>query len=604
MPPKSSARRAAGAPASTPQNGTGSGTSTPSTTPGPAGRPVQRLQSLKNRKPSGSIPAVNRPPSTLGGEQSKPVMKYKPKAVVRRSKEERDAIEKREQERLNERLREAAAMQRGRGNRGGRGAFRGRGGPMGGVGPFGGARRGRGGGFGGHGGGGGGFGGGGGGGGRSGFRSGFSGGGGGGGMDYDSEEDDEEGLRISIDQINLESDEEDEVDSKQIKGKMPMRSRDGLRPIRVTRLQHEERVISVNMESSTAKTDEVRQKLEAAKTEEAKKAKAAEAAAAPPVEEEPRVKAEPVDDADTPMADVPHDDDGFLPTQRVRVRRKVSSPRELSTPEPSQTEPQPEAEAEAETVQAEKPDQVRRDPRELLRTKEEIDEYDRHLEDLEYMRNLLYYERIEKSTRAATTAAEPATAGGEPAADTTTETGDGETEGAENDGEEEETYTNQALEGQLFLVQFPPMTPNLVLAKDKDPSPESSASAAQTQPEQPSQPAEVAVKTEDEEIQVVEDSASDAPKCITAATQWTIPAGRVGKLNVHKSGRITLDWGGIPFELDRATPVDFVQEAVIVSKPAEDEDGAPPRDESENKVWSMGQLAGKFTVSPNWDEIL
>lgn len=47
-----------------------------------------------------------------------------------------------------------------------------------------------------------------------------------------------------------------------------------------------------------------------------------------------------------------------------------------------------------------------------------------------------------------------------------------------------------------------------------------------------------------------------------------------------------------------------LSEAVIVSRPPEEEDGAPPRDDSENRVWSMGQLCGKFTVMPNWDDIL
>lgn len=588
MPPKASARRAAprqsGESASTPTNTAGTqaapqNASENSATPGPAGRPVQRLQSLKSRKPSGSIPPASRPPSALGGEQAKPVMKYKPKAVARRSKEERDAIEKEEQERLNERLREAAAIQRGRGNRGGRGAFRGRGGPigMGANGPFGsgfgGARRGRGGSSGGP---GGGYGGGA----RSRFRSGISGGSH--GMDYDSDEDDEDGLRISIDQIGLESEDEDEDDTQRIKGKMPIRSRDGLRPVRVTRLQHEERVISVNMESSTARTDEIRQKVEEAKVAEEQ----AKTAAAQAVVDEPRVKAEPVDE-DTPMADVPLDDDGFLPTQKVRVRRKVSSPRDVATPEPTQTEPEPEP---VETLQ---PVAVARDPRELLRTREEIDEYDRHLEDLNHVRTLLYYEEIKKTTETATTEAEPPTADGEPAPEPTTETQD------EAEEENEDKTTNQALLGQLFLMQFPPMTPNLTIPDASTSQPPTSAAetqlARQTEPE---------VKPEGDDVQVLDENASETPKVITAATDWALPAGRVGKLNVHKSGRVTLDWGGISFDLDRATTVDFAQEALIVSSAPEPEDGAPPRDDSENRVWSMGQLCGKFTVMPNWDDML
>jgi DNA-directed RNA polymerase III subunit RPC4 len=398
-------------------------------------------------------------------------------------------------------------------------------------------------------------------------------------VDYDSDEDYDEGLRVSIDRIGLESEEDEEDDTRQIKGKMPIRSRDGLRPVRVTRLQHEERVISVNMESSTARTEEIRQKAEETKIAE-EKAKAAPTQA--PVEE-PRVKAEPVDEEDTPMTDVPHDEEDFLPTQKVRVRRKVSSPRDVATPEPVQSE------AEAEPLEALKPVAVTRDPRELLRTREEIDEYDRHLEDLNHVRNLLYYETIEKTTETA-----PSTADGEPAPEPTTETQD------ENEEEDEDDKTtNQALLGQLFLMQFPPMTPNLTIpdASTSQPSTSTAESQSALQPEPQ-------VKPEGDEVQVIDENASEIPKVITAATDWALPAGRVGKLNVHKSGRVTLDWGGINFDLDRATAVDFVQEALIVSSPPEEEAGAPPRDDSENRVWSMGELCGKFTVMPNWDDML
>ncbi|KAJ5159696.1 uncharacterized protein N7482_006700 [Penicillium canariense] len=580
MPPKASTRRAAPRPdestststnPASAQNAPEARTPAASATPGPAGRPsVQRLQSLKNRKPSGSIAPAGRPPSALGSEPPKPMMKYKPKAVGRRSKEERDAIERREQERHNERLREAAAIQRGRGNRGGRGTFRGRGGPMGmgANGPFGSgagaARRGRGGaswGPGGHGGPGGGA--------RSRFRSAISGGSR--GVDYDSDEDVDDELRVSIDRIGLESDEDEDDDdeSRDVKGKMPIRSREGLRPVRVTRLAHEDRVISVNMESSSSKAAEIRQKVEEAKAaEETGTAARAETA----VVGEPFVKPEPVDE-DTPMDEVPHDDDGFLPTQTVRVRRKLSSPRET---------------AESEAVVELAPQTVARDPRELLRTREEIDEYDRHLEDLDHIRNLLLYEEAEKTTETATADAEEPPAG-------ETASGDDET------GEQpEDQTTNQALLGQLFLMQFPPMTPNLTLPGPSEPQPSDTTAEPAAEATNPPE-----VKSEGDDVQVVDDGATQVPKVITAATDWALPAGRVGKLNVHKSGRVTLDWGGISFDLDRATSVDFVQEALIVSSRPEEEEGVPPKeDEGENRVWSMGQLCGKFTVMPNWDQML
>jgi DNA-directed RNA polymerase III subunit RPC4 len=145
------------------------------------------------------------------------------------------------------------------------------------------------------------------------------------------------------------------------------------------------------------------------------------------------------------------------------------------------------------------------------------------------------------------------------------------------------------------------MTPNLTIPDASTSQPPTSTGTTEPQPTRQPEPQ---VKPEDAEVQVIDENATETPKVITAATDWALPAGRVGKLNVHKSGRVTLDWGGISFDLDRATTVDFVQEALIVSSPPEEEDGAPPRDDSENRVWSMGELCGKFTVMPNWDEML
>jgi DNA-directed RNA polymerase III subunit RPC4 len=403
-------------------------------------------------------------------------------------------------------------------------------------------------------------------------------------FDDDSDEDDSRG-RLDINYINeLDDDEDYENLPMDIKGKLPYRPRrDGLLPYRVHRIEHEERVVSVNMESSSSRSAELRKKAEAEK--------AAEKGETTLVEEEEedaelRVKDEPVDDNDAPMVDaLPHvEDDGFLPAQNVRVRRKV--PPSPQKPKPRRTEP----------ISLE-PEQLKRDPRELLRTKEEIDEYDRHLEDLDYVRNLLFYEPPEKpDTPIETTPAETQTAAveAEPATAAQDEAEEGEKEDEED---EEDKLTNPKLLGQLFLMQFPPMTPNLTVPGSLTTVPASTPAPAPTAPGE--------VKTEDD-VQVVDADApgNETPAVITAGQDWALPAGRAGKLNVHKSGRVTMDWGGISFELDRAAAVDFVQEALIVSAPEPDVPGAPPKDETEQRAWSMGQLSGKFTVMPNWDQML
>lgn len=656
MPPKATPHRgAASASSSTRQQSTTTpapdasrNTATPGPGQGPGAstgagagtgprQPVQRLQSLKKRTPAGSItPAAGRSSATPGagvgaasGEQGKPTLKYKPRAVGRRSKEEREAIEKVEAERHRERVQEAAAKQRGQGDGpGGRGGpfGRGRGGQMGGsAGPLGmgmadrggGARRGRGGGR---------FGGGAGGPGagdsratstsrRSQTRSVIDMGSGAASRDASSDESDS-GLLVDIDQINLDSDEEglDDFENKKKKGKMPVADVDSqgeksLRPIRVERREHEERVVSVNMESSSSKSAELRNQ---AKTS----AKDDDALFVPQEEEEeqeqteekgvttgaqqPRVKEEPTEDGDYVMKDVPaaeEADDELLPVQKVKVRRKLSK----------------------------EPPSTPKDPKSLLRTKEDVEEYERHEQDLEVIKDLLFVEPKEPKEKEKEPRAEQPDV--EEGKREKPETGAAEEQGEEKPAEAEE-LENEKLSGQLFLVQFPPMTPNLLVPggggeTGEEPTeppnnPETTTTTNEVQPTEPT------VKRETDDAPEALDTARQQqqqppPKLVTAADSQ-LPAGRVGKLNVHASGKVTLDWGGISFELDKATDVDFLQEVLILSTPpqygaaatgaAGDAEGEEVKtleeEEGEGlkRVWAMGQLSGKFTVTPDWEKIL
>ncbi|OJJ97124.1 hypothetical protein ASPACDRAFT_62830 [Aspergillus aculeatus ATCC 16872] len=617
MPPKAPPRRggaaaaaaaagtrrttaAASASAAEPNNApTTESTTTTAAAAGPK-PPVQRLQTLKKRTPpSGSIarPSPTPAPGPPGSnEPAKPTLKYKPRAVNRRSKEEREAIEKLEAQRNRERLKEAAAIQRGRGGgqhgggRGGRGGMRGGmmgpgGGPLG---PgMGGARRGRGGAL------GGGFDS------RSRSRSVMDLGAtqvGEGGDGYVSSDESDGEVRVSIDRINLGSDDDDEVDNKDRKVKLEGRGGigvGGLRPLRLERHEHEERVVSVNMESSTTGAAEAKKKEAEAEKAEKKKKKKAEDDDALFVaqdddggedveenvdEEDQIVKEEPTDEEDQVMTDVPRADegatnvdDGLLPVQKVKVRRKLSPSKSVS--ESAVPSPEPE---------------VVIDPKSLLRTKEDIEEYERHEQDLEIVKTLFQKEPRPEAPEALAGAAEGAAEGEDKEKEK-------DKEGDEEEPKEEE---EDKLAGQLFLMQFPPLTPNLVL-----PGTETTDSHPTTTTETPA--TEQPVKREDE-MEIVDGdenatAAQGSAKVVTAADPGLL-AGRVGKLNVHASGRVTMDWGGISFELDRATAVDFSQEALIVSTPPNAGDEEFPDDEK--KVWAMGQLSGKFTVTPDWQKML
>jgi DNA-directed RNA polymerase III subunit RPC4 len=384
---------------------------------------------------------------------------------------------------------------------------------------------------------------------------------------------------LPIDRIELESDEEldDVADTK--KGKVPLRHADrekGLRPVRVERHEHVERVVSVNMESSTSKPAEAEAKYEDEVEESHPKKTGPEDDSLFVRDDdaiEPQVKEEPVDEDHTMTNAVPHDD-GFLPAQKVKVRRRLSP----KTPEP---EPAP--------VPPSKP--VAKDPRSLLRTKEDIEEYERHARDLEAILELLSVEPKESTAERLEPPAEGPT---EP----DTAVSDQEKEEKVEDAEEDET--KDKLAGQLFLMQFPPMTPNLIVPGTGNCSTEDAATEVQAVPVG-TRSGEAAVKLESGEVEILDGpdgTTSKAPSKILTAAGWQLSAGRVGKLNVHKSGRVTMDWGGISFELDRATPVDFLQEALIVSAP----EASTP--EEENRVWAMGQLSGKFTVTPDWEKML
>ncbi len=172
---------------------------------------------------------------------------------------------------------------------------------------------------------------------------------------------------------------------------------------------------------------------------------------------------------------------------------------------------------------------------------------------------------------------------------------------------------------RLFLLQFPPVTPFLI------------------DPNAPSSPAD-----DDEIIEVKQEgtlanaaaqqksaSASkptikkdpDAPSkftqrtdgILTASSKKRLPAGRVGKLNVHASGKITLDWGGTDMEVRLGTEVGFLQDAVLIEPPLDEErDGSPDMmhgvegtqaGKGKGTAYALGQVEGKMVVVPDFGKL-
>jgi DNA-directed RNA polymerase III subunit RPC4 len=81
------------------------------------------------------------------------------------------------------------------------------------------------------------------------------------------------------------------------------------------------------------------------------------------------------------------------------------------------------------------------------------------------------------------------------------------------------------------------------------------------------------------------------------------PPGRVGKLNVHRSGRVSLTWGGIKMTVSKGQYQEFLQDAVYLDPgeiPLEGSNDLP----DPGKVSSLGAIAGRYVVTPDWESLL
>ncbi|KAI5921407.1 RNA polymerase III RPC4-domain-containing protein [Camillea tinctor] len=87
---------------------------------------------------------------------------------------------------------------------------------------------------------------------------------------------------------------------------------------------------------------------------------------------------------------------------------------------------------------------------------------------------------------------------------------------------------------------------------------------------------------------------------ITQSTFDGLPPGGgfVGKLNVRKSGKVELDWGGTIMHLGMGTETEFLTSAIMV----EQHENADDPEESTGFAYGMGQVMGKYILTPVWDD--
>ncbi|EME48015.1 hypothetical protein DOTSEDRAFT_69821 [Dothistroma septosporum NZE10] len=574
---------------------------------------------------SGSTPAPSRPASASrpsSAARGRGGITSKPKFVGRRSQTARQELEQAEvkkkaaeaaaaAEEAKWNAREAKRFGYGRGGgdrgRGGRGRGRGRGGHMADSnrpreepvpsGPFSGgqaahdaaSRK-----YGSSGGGGGGGSGpvSGGGGGGPGNRSGYSGGGrsggggGGGGSGIKSESGVDSitgGMRIKAEDGGYISSDDDDADAKQQGPKANIdrlqvidleeqESQNAMVPVRLSRVPHKDRTIGLSAEDeglfdSSDQADGANDKKKGKQrvkdvvvTGSTRKSKRPTAYSSSDTDGETQIKEEPADD---------------------EVQTRPATPEPVLSNEPIAQRPMssPESRRKAKDRLKASADATHQDdeyfvsaPAPRFQTQAEKDEWERLQDDMRQLRK-------ELGALVPPSALNPPVAPGDTAMPESTP------------ALEKAKQIQAEREQHVYLFQFPPVLPSLkpVLVKT---DPETTEDA---------HPGGGPMEVDQEPEEITDDD--------PAYAQPKLPSGSVGKLRIHKSGKATLDWGGTPLVVAKGADATFLQNVMIGELP----DVKPPRDAKDPPVdtrnlsargLGMGQIRGKFVVTPDWVEIL
>lgn len=459
----------------------------------------------------------------------------------------------------------------------------------------------------------------------------------------DSEPDVAEGPRVSIEHINLVSD--DETDGEQLEVSHQNKSKEyevenkkeikipgwTLKPVRIDRLEHVERtagVLATGRKSITSTELRRRAKERAdaqgslfiSDNEEPQPAKAnpkLKAVKKPKdvefVRDERRWKGVYQDDEAGPrIKDEPNDDDQVAFDDIARVNLPGTS---------VQAESGAQALERVETAIPEKPsadDMDRREQRKrpsprtksrliqpTLQTEEDRQEWTRYEEDLRLLSEELGFVKPNSLQTHST---------------------DLEGECKTDDGAD---YSKDKREGLVYLFQLPPIMPKILTAAEREIANMESTQIENAEKDKPpdmskpidlklsqaSDPNQKQPKPEPDETLVPDTRNAN----IFMAKDSALPVGRVGRLRVHNTGRVTATWGGASLELGRGSGSGLLQEVVMTEysrhhaiklsaegKDKDNNDGEAGKERLEERIslgdkgWAIGQLGGGFVMTPDW----
>ena len=159
-------------------------------------------------------------------------------------------------------------------------------------------------------------------------------------------------------------------------------------------------------------------------------------------------------------------------------------------------------------------------------------------------------------------------------------------------------------DGRLYLFQFPPLIPPLeqTAAAKGAPKVKEEPRSANVMDAPVSGDGMAVGLTQDGSI-AVDDAAEDEvdlddQESQGFRSQLLSQGGLVGRLNVRKSGKVELDWGGTTLEMSPAAGMGFQTTAVIV----EQNDEKSQQGVNGGDSVGMGKIMGRFVLAPIWDE--
>ncbi|KAI9718444.1 MAG: hypothetical protein M1812_004165 [Candelaria pacifica] len=431
----------------------------------------------------------------------------------------------------------------------------------------------------------------------------------------DEEEEKKEGPRMDIEQINLVSDDEGEENPDAMKNRRLAKSvgvsAGGLKPIRIERKPHAERSIAVNTEASSAASAKLGQHGDIGaehdnvslssglRSQSVKRKNKVRGKDIEFIKDERRWRGvwQTNDEGEEVIVKEEPEE-----AEDVTVMDVEPAAQELPVGPSTENAKSQEPTAGESAIEEQAPPKPKtrrrkkaglRDEKPVLQTEEDRQEWARHQQDIQ-----LLVDELGLMPTAAPTA--PVTTNLDPEGDTAMD--------------DKGSPIQEVKDDRLFLFQLPPIMPGLVdmmLKEEPTENDEQSPKAANSsEPDaNHNQGAGTLAKGIKSASNVKADQKPNLkPVPLTAGISY-VPRGLAGKLTIHESGRTTVSWGGSSLELGRGGDSEFLQDVVLADVrrkvPSNSSSvggfGGDAGTESQRlNGLGLGSVMGKYVVTPDW----